>query len=151
MKLNCPNLLKPLWTINHQNSQFYYRTEPFSFHHFTMRHPSLCKKLHSLIIFKLRLIGSYRDSFKLLTKLQCCNFGATKNFRIWKNWNSGNHVMTDHKLLFLSSHYFTNPDFFFLEINFENANLIVIFKVENNLKGSLNWSHHLHLWWKFKL
>ena len=39
MKLKCPKLLKPLGTLIHQNSQFYYPSEPFSFHHFTMRHP----------------------------------------------------------------------------------------------------------------
>ena len=39
IKLKCPNLLKPLGTIIHQNSQFYYPSEPFSFHHFNVRHP----------------------------------------------------------------------------------------------------------------
>ena len=34
-----PNLLKPLGTIIYQNSQFYYPSEPFSFHHFNVRHP----------------------------------------------------------------------------------------------------------------
>ena len=35
------NLLKPLGTIIHQNSQFYYPSKPFSFHHFNVRHPLL--------------------------------------------------------------------------------------------------------------
>ena len=39
MKHKSPNLLKPLGTIIHQNSQFYYPSEPFSFHHFNVRHP----------------------------------------------------------------------------------------------------------------
>ena len=39
MKLKCQNLLKPLGTLTYQNSQFYYPSNPFSFHHFTMRHP----------------------------------------------------------------------------------------------------------------
>ena len=39
MKHKIPNLLKPLGTIIYQNSQFYYLSEPFNFHHFTMRHP----------------------------------------------------------------------------------------------------------------
>ena len=38
-KHKIPNLLKPLGTIVHQNSQFYYPPEPFSFHHLTLRHP----------------------------------------------------------------------------------------------------------------
>ena len=38
MKHKSPNLLKPLGTIIHQNSQFYYPSEPFSFHHFNVRH-----------------------------------------------------------------------------------------------------------------
>ena len=39
IKLKCPNLLKPLGTIIHQHSQFYYPLEPFSFHHFNVSHP----------------------------------------------------------------------------------------------------------------
>ena len=39
MKHKSPNLLKPLGTIIHQNSQFYYPSELFSFHHFNVRHP----------------------------------------------------------------------------------------------------------------
>ena len=41
MKHKIPNLLKPLVTIIHQNSQFYCPSEPFSFHHkhFNVRHP----------------------------------------------------------------------------------------------------------------
>ena len=39
MKLKCPNLLKPLGTLIYQNSQFYYPSDPFCFHRFTMRHP----------------------------------------------------------------------------------------------------------------
>ena len=39
MKFKFPNLLKPLGTIIHQNSQFYHPSEPFSFHHFSERHP----------------------------------------------------------------------------------------------------------------
>ena len=39
VEIKCHNLLKPLGTLIHQNSQFYlYPLEPFSFHHFTMRH-----------------------------------------------------------------------------------------------------------------
>jgi hypothetical protein len=38
-KLKCQNLLKPLGTIIYQNSQFYHSSEPFSFHHFNVRHP----------------------------------------------------------------------------------------------------------------
>ena len=39
MKHKSPNLLKPLGTTIHKNSQFYYPPEPFSFHHFNVRHP----------------------------------------------------------------------------------------------------------------
>ena len=39
MKRKIPNLLKPLGTTIHQNSQFYYPSELFGLHHFTMRHP----------------------------------------------------------------------------------------------------------------
>ena len=39
MKHKNPNLIKPLDTTIHQNSQFYYPSEPFSFHHFNVRHP----------------------------------------------------------------------------------------------------------------
>ena len=39
MKHKSPNLLKPLGTIIYQNYQFYYPSEPFSFHHFNVRHP----------------------------------------------------------------------------------------------------------------
>ena len=39
MKYKNPNLLKPLHSIFYQNSQFYYASEPFSFHHFNVRHP----------------------------------------------------------------------------------------------------------------
>ena len=49
MKHKSPNLLKPLDTIVHQNSQFYYPSELFSFHHFTMRHPVLNVILHLMI------------------------------------------------------------------------------------------------------
>ena len=41
MKHKIPNLLKHLGTIIHQNSQFYYPSESFSFHHFNVRHPVL--------------------------------------------------------------------------------------------------------------
>ena len=39
MKLKCQDLLKPLGTLIHQNPQFYYPLEPFSFNKFNMRHP----------------------------------------------------------------------------------------------------------------
>ena len=39
------NFLEPLGTIIHQNSQFYHPSEPFSFHHFNMRHPVLTEKV----------------------------------------------------------------------------------------------------------
>ena len=39
IKYKSPILLKPLGTIIHQNSQFYHPSEPFSFHHFNVRHP----------------------------------------------------------------------------------------------------------------
>ena len=39
MKHKCQNLLKPLGTMICQNSQFYYPSDPFSFHHFNVRHP----------------------------------------------------------------------------------------------------------------
>ena len=35
----CEMVKKLLGTIIHQNSQFYHPSEPFSFHHFNVRHP----------------------------------------------------------------------------------------------------------------
>ena len=39
MKHKNHNLLKPLGTVIYWNFQFYYPSEPFSFHHFIVRHP----------------------------------------------------------------------------------------------------------------
>ena len=50
MKHKIPNLLKPQGTIIHQNSQFYYPSESFSFHHFIMRHPVWSKISHVLVM-----------------------------------------------------------------------------------------------------
>ena len=41
MKLKCPNLLKPLETINQENYQPFYPSEPFRITRFQMRHPVL--------------------------------------------------------------------------------------------------------------
>ena len=39
MKLKCPNLLKPLGSINEENYWSFYPSEPFRIIHFNMRHP----------------------------------------------------------------------------------------------------------------
>jgi hypothetical protein len=39
MTLKYPNLQKPQGTICYQNYQFYNSSEPFSSHHFNVRHP----------------------------------------------------------------------------------------------------------------
>ena len=67
MKHKIPNLLKPLDTKIHQKSQFYYPSEPFSFHHFTMRHP-VCMTGNKCAFVKLqRLI----DFFLQITFFYC--------------------------------------------------------------------------------
>ena len=41
MKLKCPCLLKPLETINQENYQPFYPSEPFRITRFQMRHPGV--------------------------------------------------------------------------------------------------------------
>ena len=73
MKHKFPNLLKHLGTIIHQNSQFYYPSEPFSFHHFNVRHP-----VHSLVsIYNFGLIQEL---------LHCQNFPGRNGQTMLRVW-----------------------------------------------------------------
>ena len=53
MKHKSPNLLKPLDTTIYQNSQFYYPSESFSFHHFNVRHPVVVHDLSTTLMESL--------------------------------------------------------------------------------------------------
>ena len=59
MILKCPLLQKPLATIVHENSQYFYPSEPFRIIHFTMRHPVDQLKFHPYSI----LTGDTRVEF----------------------------------------------------------------------------------------
>ena len=81
MKHKSPNLLKPLGTIIHQNSQFYYPSEPFSFHHFNVRHPVSTDYTPLAMVFNI-----LQKSKHFLTLLSI-NF---KN--LYELWKDNTHV-----------------------------------------------------------
>ena len=60
MKLKCPNLLKPLDTIIHENYQPFYHSEPFRILLFQMRHP-VYYKIH-LLKFEYQLVLKVRQN-----------------------------------------------------------------------------------------
>ena len=65
MKLKCPLLLMPLVTIDQENSQSFYPSEPFRIYHFTMRNPVLGIKnkqlIQALFLLGLAFPPSERD------------------------------------------------------------------------------------------
>ena len=80
--------MKPLGTSIYQNSQFYYPSEPFNFHHFNVRHP-VCGKIFVKVVFLNIFLHSQLIKINFVTKLSgirhivcrlLCNLHKLENF-----------------------------------------------------------------------